>query len=307
METFQRCFPQNPGKFCTLINNPLTPNPVNDLVYGSPQHSLGSVIGLTEETENTVSVICNVVGAFENDGTQKTVPGMDTDPCEVPGEGCWTRTPGYWATHMDEAQAVLDSGVDGYGEINCGIDITETDDSVYGSTVQDMCSIGKDPKSFNDGKTIPSQLAQLTRQCMAAQLNLAITGLFEGDCNSADVGDDHDVNSGVVAAIANCCGIGTVPGENSICNPPSVAAYDPSAVTACIGLVDWFNNSDDDDFEDENDICELFDVDCNAEPMYCQDAKNDGYMNHGRENRESSVATSSSSNTGSNKGGGKKN
>lgn len=263
-----------------LINgDPLTPNPINDVGPGVTKDATGTIVGLTQETVNEVSVTCDIVGAFDNDGNQKTVTDNDTDPCEVPGEGCWTRTPGYWATHMDEAQETLNLGVP--GEINCGIGIYETDAS-DGSTVQDMCSIGKDPASFNDGKTISPQLAQLTRQCMAAQLNLAITEAFEGDCNGTS-----GLPSDTTAILGFCCGIGEEVGEYSVCNPPAPGVGE-EYLGACIGFVDYFNNFDDEEFESENDICEYFDgaVDCNAEPKYCQDAKNDCTMNTGRAQRE---------------------
>ena len=37
----------------------------------------------------------------------KTITEMAMDDCMIIGDVCWTRTPGYWATHMREAEFVV--------------------------------------------------------------------------------------------------------------------------------------------------------------------------------------------------------
>ena len=83
--------------------------------------------------------------------------------CHPPGEGCLTRTPGYWGTHPEITAKFLDPALE-----SCGEELTTTAVGVTGSITEDLCSVGKDHKLYGS-----PQEAQLVRQCAAAALNIA--------------------------------------------------------------------------------------------------------------------------------------
>src|SRR5206468_3360103 len=76
--------------------------------------------------------------------------------------GCFTRTPGFWATHPAITQVVLGSGLP-----SCGLVVNNTKAFTPVSSTEDMCSVGTDPGANH---TSPQQV-QLIRQCMSAGLN----------------------------------------------------------------------------------------------------------------------------------------
>ena len=166
--------------------------------------------------------------------------------------GCFTRTPGFWATHPAITQVVLGSGLP-----SCGLVVNNTKAFTPVSSTEDMCSVGTDPGANH---TSPQQV-QLIRQCMSAALNLAATAQapHPGDCSSA--------SPGITQMFDTCC-----TGPTSVCDSgASPAAIDASG---CIGTLDRFNNLE-----------TTFDIGLNqgaAAPGACRDSKNNGFLNPGR-------------------------
>jgi hypothetical protein len=211
----------------------------------------GSIASLTAQTCNTVSVTCEVEGSGG-----KTIIDISEDECEVQGEDCLTRTPGFWGTHPHITDDFLPL-------FNCGIDITTVD--VPGgeqSAIEDMCSVGKDAKTLS----VYPQQVQLERQCMAALLNVAATASLEGSCETAF--------PGTTELIAECC-----TAADSVCSSalaPGVENADGRTINDCIGDLDAFNNND----SAEPDVTgTIFESPGPADPSLCQDAKNNGNLN----------------------------
>lgn len=149
----------------------------------------------------------------------KEVTAVAQDPCEVPEEGCITRTPGFWCTHPTVTDIFLDPPLN-----VCGLDLNNVMVATSGSAIEDLI-VGKDHK----GVTSPQQL-QLIRQCTAAALNQAASLDNEGDCggtplDSTNFGDVFD----------DCC--------NVLCT--SEATGTQISESGCIELLDQFNNSTD--------------------------------------------------------------
>ena len=239
-----------------------------DLASGSATVTCtGTAMGLTEDTDNDVDVVCDIVGS---DG--KTVEENDSDICEA-GEGCFTRTPGFWGTHPAVTDLFLPL-------VSCGIDIDNVVDATNGSAIEDMCSVGRDSKRFSNdddnNQSTSNQQVQLERQCMAAQLNLAATAFFGGSCDTEF--------PGMAVSIASCCGLAV--DDVSTCNGGNTPA-DISA-SECIEKLDMFNNlSDPEDPVDTISLCPNTDLGtvapCNAEPGECRDSKNNRFLNPGRD------------------------
>jgi hypothetical protein len=139
-----------------------------------------------------VEVICDIVGS------RKQVRDTSSDVCEVPGDGCFTRTPGYWGTHPDSTLWALNGGL-----ATCGVLINNVGTG-QGSAIEDMCSIGKDAKP---NQTTNTQL-QLERQCMAAALNLNASRLLDGNCESE--------MPGIMDDFGDCCGMAVE--DTSVCD-----------------------------------------------------------------------------------------
>src|SRR5436189_2846509 len=140
-------------------------------------------------------------------------PDTDNDACTTAGcngqgvcdqnhmhcvQGCFTRTPGFWATHPAITQAVLGAGLP-----SCGLVVDTTAAATPVSSTEDMCSVGTDSKANHTS----SQQVQLIRQCMSAALNLAATAQAPtpGDCNS--------VSPGISSQFDTCC-----TGPTSVCD-----------------------------------------------------------------------------------------
>ena len=209
--------------------------------------------------------VCVQTHMFASDSTP--CPDTDNDACTTAGcngqgvcdqnhmhcvQGCFTRTPGFWATHPAITQAVLGAGLP-----SCGLVVNTTAAATPVSSTEDMCSVGTDSKANH---TSPQQV-QLIRQCMSAALNLAATAHAPtpGDCNS--------VSPGISTQFDTCC-----TGPTSVCDSgASPAAIDASG---CIGILDRFNNLE-----------TTFDIGVGqgrAEPSACQASKNNGFLNPGR-------------------------
>ncbi len=206
---------------------------------------------LSNDACNEYSVSCTVPG-----GGDPIVREVDVF-CDAPGDGCFTRTPGYWGTHPETAQQVIDNA--GGVINNCGLGITDggaggpdTEDGPFGYS-QDICSVGNDKNALG---TTPQQM-QLVRQCAAASLNLAASAHAEFDC------DEEFPN--ISATFNNCC--------NVVCAAGDADAED---INSCIGTLDAFNNFD-------ADLGDSFDEvgleNSSADPSFCQDARNDGQAN----------------------------
>jgi hypothetical protein len=223
---------------------PVSPDYIVDVPAG------GSAILVTGETEcpavaeacNTATVTCEVVGS------DQTITVSDDDLCLPCGEGCLSRTPGFWGTHPHVTEKFLPL-------TSCGIEINNTYAYTDGSSTEDMCFGGRD---FKENDTSASQL-QLIRQCMAAHLNIAATAVGQGSCESA--------YPAINDTIAYCC--------EDLCS----SGADKSVIndSGCIGMLDAFNNLPDtlDPFGD-------FISPGPAQPGECRESNGNGWVNPGR-------------------------
>ena len=162
--------------------------------------------------------------------------------CDFQEEGCITHSPGYWGTHPNAAAALLDIEV--CGETLASVEPNEV------STTEAMCSVGQ------DGKILGAQVTQLLRQCTAAALNHAVSEAEGGGCTHAEE-----------EIFADCCGAAI--GEGNYCSGQDAGSL---GVSACIDLLDEFNNSLDTQQTD------WFDAYNPADPTKCKDSKNNGYQ-----------------------------
>lgn len=214
----------------------LTPAGPYTLAPEGEQVSEGTFALNDADACNTASVTCDPLSGGEP-VTEDAAPVI----CDFQEEGCITRTPGYWGTHPTAAAALLDVEV-------CGQTLASVEPNAV-STTEAMCSVGK------DGKKLGSQVTQLIRQCTAAALNHAVSAAEEGGCTHAQE-----------ETFAECCGAAT--GEGNSCSAQDEGGL---SVSACIGLLDEFNNSRDtqqtDWFDDYNP----------ADSSLCRESKNNGY------------------------------
>lgn len=215
---------------------------------GSEVMSLGDIAGLPSGSScNTVSVICNMGTATEVSDTARAT-------CDVPGQGCFSRTPGYWGTHPSTTSLVLNGGLD-----VCGLTLTEVADMVANSATEDLCVSGRD---FKQNDTSPQQTS-LIRACTAAALNLKA---------SADAGLSCDAEFPNIATQFEACCLADGGG---LCS--SGASPQQISASGCIGFLDTFNNAfEDTSFEDANLTNQP------ADPGFCQAANGNGFMNPGR-------------------------
>jgi hypothetical protein len=206
-----RIFLDDPSCLDPEIGN-ATPVPVVpdlfDLDAGDPaQNVTGTVSNLLEDACNKVSVTCEIV-----DSGGKEITSDDEDLCETPGEGCLTRTPGFWKNHPQVTDDFIPV-------TSCGVLLDTTK-----KVTQDMCINANEAKAAN---TSPQQL-QIIRQCAAANLNTAATLGGGGDCGS-------DI-AGINEMIANCCN-----DADSVCR--SGLSGQAISSSGCIEQIDAFNNS----------------------------------------------------------------
>lgn len=167
-------------------------------------------------------------------------------PPEDDGEGCLTRTPGYWGTHPAVTAEFLSVE-------SCGLELTTTEAGTEASITEDLCSVGNDHKVYGS-----PQEAQLVRQCAAAALNVAASAALDGSCEEAL---DPD-------RFAECC---------TTCG----GAGAEIAASGCIEDLDAFNNSADTLLEDSSEIslCHALGLSCAAEPAACKAARGNGFVN----------------------------
>ena len=237
-------------------STPVSPASGIDLAPGQSGTSTGVVFDLTADACNEAIVTCEIEGAFDATGQAKTITGMADDLCTPAGEGCFTRTPGFWGTHPEVTELFLP--VD-----SCGIITDNVLAATAGSAIEDNCFGGAD---FKDNNTSPQQL-QLIRQCSAAALNLAATSAGEGNCET-----DYP---GITLAFADCC--------STLCN--SGASGSTISDSACIETLDAFNNSNDTISCPDSPFpfCpSLGKNGFHANPKVCKDANGNGFVNPGR-------------------------
>ncbi|MCU0224246.1 MAG: hypothetical protein MUF27_09270 [Acidobacteria bacterium] len=165
---------------------------------------------------------------------------LDRSPCD--GDGCLTRTPGFWGNHPHVTTQYLSLD-------SCGLTLDSTLPRSIASATEDMCISGQDAKG---AKTSMQQL-QLVRQCMAANLNLAASAAGGGSCDSA-----------IGARIAECCA--------SLCN--SGAAGNTISRSMCIEDIDEFNNS-----ADSLEPYGPFLSPGPADPSSCKSSRGNGWVN----------------------------
>ena len=165
---------------------------------------------------------------------------LDRTPCD--GDGCLTRTPGFWGTHPHVTAEYLSLE-------SCGLTIDSTLPRSVASATEDMCFSGQDAKG---AKTSPQQL-QLVRQCMAANLNVAASFAGGGACGSA-----------IEARIAECCA--------SLCT--SGARGTTISNSMCIEDLDEFNNS-----ADTLEPYGSFLSPGPADPTSCKASRGNGWVN----------------------------
>lgn len=242
------------GPFCVDAGNGDAPLTIPFSIQGSgadanatyavgPVVCTGTVEGLTSDTNNEVSVTCNV------EDTTKTKTDTAEDMCTTsPCEGCITRTPGFWGTHPHVTSLFLPLEV-------CGVELDEVIAEEEYSATEDMCSVGKDAKDYGTS----NQQVQLVRQCTAAALNIAASTEGGGSCGE------------FVGRFESCC--------SDLCNSGADAAT--INASGCIEDLDFFNNSEDEYFEWEGSE-DPFESPGPANSQYCRDSKNNGWLNPGR-------------------------
>jgi hypothetical protein len=206
---------------------------------------------LCETVEGTNTAVISAALCSDTGENACSFPASDCeDTAEVAceGEGCFTRTPGYWGTHPDVTSLFLPV-------TSCGIELNSSNEAV-----QDLCKETPTPQGYLN------QQLQLMRQCAAAALNLAATEFFDGDCD----GTVPFTNGGIEARIDFCC--------NTLC--PSCSS-DKSQIGSCISDLDFFNNFDDNEL-DETELCPNTLLGtappCDADPEACQLVGSDGIV-----------------------------
>jgi hypothetical protein len=231
------------------VDPPFTvPLPIEDFVTHSEELEIPSYERCAElaEVEPNGDITLENVLTVVFDGSnspQECKAKVICHPPEQNGEeGCFTRTPGYWATHPEITDLFLPLE-------SCGEELGTTEvppGEGLLSITEDLCSVGKDHEVYGS-----PQEAQLVRQCAAAALNIAASVELGASCTEG------------VEVFEDCClSCGTVE-------------------AGCIDDLDEFNNSADtllDDGEEIN-LCHEFEVPCAADPDLCQDAKNNGVVN----------------------------
>ena len=201
------------------------------------QQVTGTVSGLMANACNQVSVTCDIAGT---DGP-KTVSDTDDDLCETPGDGCFTRTGGFWGTHPDKTEMFLSVN-------SCGFSVMNRSEAL-----QDLCISGQDAK----GAGTSMQQLQLVRQCTVALLNINATNTAGGDCETEF--------PGITQTISDCC--------SDLCT--SGASKQEIGNSGCIGMLNAFNNED----FNGNELDAPFE-NMPAEPDECRDARGDGSVNN---------------------------
>jgi hypothetical protein len=183
------------------------------LAAGGSQVSSGEV-ELNADACNTASVTCTI------EGTEIELTATDDAVCPGEGQGCLTRTPGFWG---NKYFVINDYGLLPLSLCGGAVALDTTNAFSGSSTTEAMCSTGRDFKKYDGG----SQQGQLVRQCTAALLNVAVTEEEGGNCTG-----DYPSLAGTLAA---CC-----TGEDALVCGGMPMGYDTGY---CIDMLDAFNNS----------------------------------------------------------------
>lgn len=277
----------------SLSTNPPTTVPLPGSGGTATDNSATGAIG------PLTAAVCNqACGVCDNSGVALSATSpikTNQATCTPPGSSCFARTPGYWAEKWEVAQSVINtSGGCAVGSttcptstvFNCGLQIVTgeaaaTTPFINDSSTEDLCSIGTDNKLFDKGianvgvtgstakgwTTSPDQM-QLIRQCMAAELNLKASAQTTGpafDCETA-FPNINEIYGGCCAA-SSICSSGTVKTNDTV--TVGTITYD------CLTALDSFNGS----FEGTSNPPNL--AETSADPIMCQNAKNNGFANHG--------------------------
>jgi hypothetical protein len=200
--------PADQGAATPVPLNP--PNPFNVPAGGQVQLTgLTPVPPLTANACNTVSVTCTI------ESTGETLTDSADAVCPGAGQGCLTRTPGFWGNHPHITSQFLPLTV-------CGVELGTVEAGSGTSATEAICSVGR------DGQILGPQLTQLVRQCTAALLNVAASASGGGNCP----GDLPPLTS----LLNGCCG------AESVCTGDPVGGLN---IQSCIDQLDAFNNSPD--------------------------------------------------------------
>ncbi len=229
---------------------PMIPASLNVPALAQNVEATSGPFSPTESVCNTAQVICTTTGG------QVLQPINVVDHCPVAGEGCFTRTPGYWGTHPSQTLTVINEG--GTGLNVCGIPLTNVLAATQGSAIENMCGTGG--PDFKPNNTSPQQL-QLIRQCTAAALNLKTSLQSDLNCESEF--------QNITSTWNLCCG------DGGVCD--SGASATTISASGCIEFLDAFNNSDaatGDDFPN-------WLVNTKADSSVCQAANGNGFVNGG--------------------------
>jgi hypothetical protein len=235
------CPPAGAGEIIPLTPEGGVTSPFS-LAPGGSQGLFGTIDpALTQDACNTASVTCTIEGT--TDPVTAVAPPVTCNFEER--EGCFTRTPGFWATHPGDDARI--GTFDFLPQTVCGTELDNVLPDNGSSAIEAMCSVGK------DAKILGPQTTQLIRQCTAAYLNVAATLANGGDCSS-------DTN---IETLLDAC-----------CDDESICTGIDSGITidGCISALDEFNNSQDTLFPD------AFSRPGPANSRYCQAAKNNGIV-----------------------------
>jgi hypothetical protein len=290
--------PQNPGSFTADItihntgDTSLTCDTA-DQTFAGPCPPSGTGTDLFSDLDNLViagdtehvthgftpgETVCNqaTVTCTPNGGDPLPAQ-IATAVCPVEGEGCLTRTPGFWKSHLFVVEAVAPV-------VSCGLELNNHTAGLDGSTVEDLCENNNEAK-FGTSPPTSSQNTQLMRQCAAAALNLQASQQLELTCENATVGGAIPFDD-IEARFASCCGVG-VPGDadfaRGVCNNNST----PTQVTGsgCIDYLDAFNNASFNQGDGDDSLADLAGPDWNdVETEQCQIADSNHFLNDSNEN-----------------------
>ena len=236
------------------------------------------------ETEHVTSVftpgetVCNqaTVTCTPNGG-DPLEPQLATAVCPVEGEGCLTRTPGFWKSHLFVVEAVTPV-------VSCGLELNNHTAGLDGSTVEDLCENNNEAK-FGTSPPTSSQNTQLMRQCAAAALNLQASEQLELSCENATVGGAIPFDD-IETRFASCCGVG-VPADGAsftrgVCNNNST--LDQITSSGCIDYLDAFNNASFNQGDGEDSLADLAGPDWNdVDTEQCQIADSNHFLNDSNE------------------------
>jgi hypothetical protein len=239
---------------CTVTDSIFLDDPTcpADVGAGTPvtvaPASFALAPGTSQEVTGTVTLSANACNTVEvscvQEGTGATVKATDDVVCPGKGEGCLTRTPGFWGNHPAITAQFLPVEI-------CGVTLDTTAAFETTSATEAICSVGQ------DSQILGPQLTQLVRQCTAAALNIAASREGGGNC-STDFPN-------LTEQFAACCG-----SDPSICTGDEVEDF---TITGCIETLDAFNNSP--------DTLEPFGPFISpgpADSSICRDARNNGVV-----------------------------